>query len=41
LKEVFNKDNSLLIKYFAAATQKQLIGAKKDDTHTVQSKEGI
>jgi len=35
------KDNSLLIKYFAAATRKKLIGAKKDDTHTIQLKKAF
>ena len=32
------KDNSLLIKYFAEKTRKQLIGKKKDDTVIVQLK---
>ena len=35
------KDNSLLIKYFAAATRKKFIGAKKDDTHTIQLKKAF
>jgi len=30
------KDNSLLIKYFTAATRKKLLGSKTDDTHTIQ-----
>ena len=30
------KDNSLLIKYFTAATRKKLLGSKMDDTHTIQ-----
>ena len=30
------KDNSLLIKYFTAATRKKLMGSKTDDTHTIQ-----
>ena len=35
------KDNSLLIKYFAPTTRKKLIGAKKDDTHTIQLKKAF
>ena len=30
------KDNSLLIKYFTAATRKKLLGSKTDDAHTIQ-----
>ncbi len=35
------KDNSLLIKYFAEKTRKQLIGKKKDDTVIVQLKKAF
>ena len=35
------KDNSLLIKYFTAATQKKLLGSKTDDTHTIQLKKAF
>jgi len=35
------KDNSLLIKYFAAATRKKLIGSKKDDSQIIQLKKAF
>jgi len=35
------KDNSLLIKYFAAATRKKLIGSKKDDAQIIQLKKAF
>ncbi len=35
------KDNSLLIKYFAEKTRKQLMGKKKDDTVVVQLKKAF
>jgi trigger factor len=41
IEDGIEKDNSLLIKYFAAATRKKLIGAKKDDTHTIQLKKAF
>ncbi len=35
------KDNSLLIKYFAAATRKKLIGSKQDDSQIIQLKKAF
>ena len=36
IEEGIKKDNSLLIKYFSAATRKKLMGSKKDDTLVIQ-----
>lgn len=36
-----NKDNSLLVKYFAEATRPKLIGLKKDDTITIKLNEAF
>ena len=35
------KDNSLLIKYFTAATRKKLLGSKTNDTHIIQLKKAF
>lgn len=41
IEDGIKKDNSLLIKYFAAATRKKLIGSKKEDTHVIQLKKAF